>query len=133
VPRADNSAADAAANWAMDNHSFAEVRLQEVINFIDCLSGSGAQGLALMFSFDGAARGNPGAASYGLRAWWGRYHDGMFSAEGPLIQKGHCLGTSTNNVAEALGLAAAVISSLRFLFWVTEQLSRPALHPLTRG
>lgn len=131
VPRADNSAADAAANWALDNHSFAEVRVEEVLNFINCLSCSGAQGLALMFSFDGAARGNPGAASYGLCAWWGRFHEGMFSAEGLLIQKGHCLGIGTNNVAEALGLAAAVKTSLRFLFWVTEQLSKLALHPLS--
>ena len=29
VPRADNSAADAAANWALDNRSFHEVRLQD--------------------------------------------------------------------------------------------------------
>jgi len=45
--------------------------------------------------------------------------------------KGRCLGIGTNNVAEALGLAAAVKTSLRFLFWVTEQLSKLALHPLS--
>jgi len=56
----------------------------------------------------------------------------MFSAVGLLTQKVYCLGTSTNNVAEALGLAALVKLSLRFLLWVTEQLPRLALVPMTR-
>ena len=132
VPRADNSAADAAANWALDNGSFVEIRLQVVTAFINCLGSSGTQGLCLMFAFDGAARGNPGPASYGMCAWWGRFQEGAFVSEGLLIQKGSRLGTNTNNCAEALGLASAVKTSLRYLFWVAEQLSRLALHPMTR-
>ena len=132
VPRADNSAADAAANHALDNGTFTDVRLHEIVTFLHCLGQHNPQGLGLMFSFDGAARGNPGAASYGLCLWWGRFQFGSFLANGLLVQKGQRLGTSTNNCAEALGLAAVIKLSLRYLLWVTEQLSQLALHPVTR-
>ena len=115
-----------------DNGSFNDVRLHEVVSFMHCLSQHNAKLLVLVLSFDVAARGNPGAASYGLCLWWGRFESGTFLAYGLLIQKGHRLGTSTNNCAEALGLAASIKLSLRYLLWVTEQLSNLALHPVTR-
>ncbi len=102
VPRADNSAADAAANWALDHESFTDIRLQAAKDFLIQLS-SGGHPLGLVFSFDGAARGNPGPSSAGVCAWWGRFHMGEFLSEGLLLQKGTCLGTGTNNGAEAFG------------------------------
>ena len=130
--RSDNSAADAAANWALDNGSFFDIRLEEVVKFLHCLSQSNAQGLGFLFSFDGAARGNPGAASYGVCGWWSCFKQDMFMPEGLMIQKGSRLGTGTNNCAEAMGIASAVKTSLRLVFWVVEQLSQLALHPLMR-
>ena len=60
VPRSDNSAADAAANAALDNSPFMEVMLNETATFITELSRPGRDNIGLLFSFDGAARGNLG-------------------------------------------------------------------------
>ena len=130
VPRSDNTAADAAANWALDNKSFVDVRLEEVVKFLQCLSQSNAEGWGMLLSFDGAARGNPGAAAYGICGWWGRYEKDMFKPEGLLLQRAHRLGIGTNNCAEALGMASAIKTTLRFVFWVIQQLSHLALHPM---
>ena len=50
VPRADNCAADAAANWALDHETIADE------DVLEKLSSEGPL-LGLVFSFDGAARG----------------------------------------------------------------------------
>ena len=61
-----------------------------------------------MVSFDGAARGNPGPAAYGVCLWWGTWHGRGFDARGLILQEGRTLGKTTNNVAEAWGLSRAV-------------------------
>ena len=124
-----NSAADAAANWASDHGSFVDVRLEEVVKFLACLSQSSVEGCGVLFAFDRAALGNPGASSYGVCGWWGRYDNGTFLSEGPLMQRGRRLGTGTNNCAEALGMASAIKTTLKMVFWMVEELSRLALHP----
>ena len=72
--------------------------------------------------------GNPGPAASGICAWRGRFIDGNFSADGLLFQRGFRLGLSTNNVAEAHGLASAIKMTLRYYFWVTERLAQLAAH-----
>ena len=62
VPRKDNSAADAAANWALDHNSFLEVSTTQTAAFIGELGHAADDNLGMLFSFDGAARGNPGPA-----------------------------------------------------------------------
>ena len=100
------------------------------MKFLQCLSQSNAEGWGMLLSFDGAARGNPGAAAYGICGWWGRYEKDMFEPEGLLLQRAHRLGIGTNNGAEALGMASAIKTTLRFVFWVIQQLSHLALHPM---
>jgi ribonuclease HI len=59
-------------------------------------AGRRAQGAApLVLYFDGASRGNPGPAAYGV-----------WSPAG--LEKAAVLGTTTNNVAEWLGFLAAL-------------------------
>ena len=123
VPRKDNSAADAAANWALDHNSFMEVSTTQTAAFIAELSLTADDNLGLLFSFDGAARGNPGPASSGVCAWWGLFDKDGFHARGPLIQKGCRLGTGTNNLAEAPGQATALKMCLHYHFWMIEQIS----------
>ena len=74
VRRADNSAADAAANWALDHGSFTDFRVHEAASFAKCLATTACDNVGLLFSFDGAARGNPGPASTGVCV-----HGGAFS------------------------------------------------------
>ena len=84
-----------------------------------------------MFSFDGASRGNPGSSSAGVCAGWGYFHTtsrGSFESRGLLVQKGIRLGTSTNNIAEAHGMAYALKICLRYYGWVIEQLAELAQH-----
>ena len=132
VPRSDNSAADAAANKALDTGSFMEVRLEGVVALVHELGRTQRQNkLGLLFSFDGAARGNPGPSASGVCAWWGFFHNDLFEPKGLLIQRGTCLGTSTNNISEAHGLATAVKVALRYYYWVTEQLVQLAQHSVT--
>ena len=133
VPRNDNSAADAAANWALDNGSFFEVRASEVVTFIHELAVCKLHNIGLLFSFDGAARGNPGPSSSGVCAWWGCFSNGQFQAKGLLIQRGTRLGTSTNNTSEAHGLASAVKTCLRYFCWVSEQLVQLAQQSMRQG
>ena len=133
VPRSDNAAADATANWALDNKSFMEVRVPEVLAFLEALAGSDDHSIGLLFSFDGAARGNPGPASSGVCAWWGHFMNGAFESKGLLLQKGTRLGTGTNNFSEAHGLATALKTSLHYYLWVIEQTSKLALHSVRSG
>ena len=123
VPRSDNSAADAAANWALDHGTFMHVYVQEVEAFLKELSQCDANSIGLLFSFDGAARGNPGPSSSGVCAWWGCFCSGAFVSKGLLIQRGTCLGIATNNISEAHGLASALKSCLRYFYWVIEQIT----------
>ena len=46
--------------------------------------------------------------------------------EGLLLQKGVCIGTSTNNTAESFAMATAVKTCLRYYFWMAERLSQLA-------
>ena len=130
VPRADNSAADAAANRALDHGTFMEFMFAETVCFLTALQESGPQSIGILFSFDGAARGNPGKASYGVCGWWGHFKGGIFEPSGLLVQRGRRLGTNTNNVAEAHGLASAVKVCLQYYGWVIQQSSDLAQHIL---
>jgi ribonuclease HI len=132
VPRSDNSAADAAANAALDQGPFMEVMLNETATFITELSRPGTDNIGLLFSFDGAARGNPGKSSYGVCAWWGHFNHDGFDPKGLLLWKGARLGTSTNNIAEAHGMASSLKICVRFYCWVIEQTSELAQHSMVQ-
>ena len=64
--------------------------------------------LGMLFSFDGAARGNPGPAASGACAWWGVFSNATFTPKGLVLQRGSRLGHATNNIAEAHGMATAL-------------------------
>ena len=102
----------------------------ETVCFLSALKEAGPQSIAIVFSFDGAARGNPGKASYGVCGWWGHFKSGIFQPRGLLlhVQRGCRLATSTNNVAEAHGLASAVKVCLQYYGWVIQQSSDLAQH-----
>ena len=131
VLRADNSAADAAANFALDSGSFIDYRMEASIDLVKELTQNKQAQIGLLFSCDGAARGNPGPSSGGVCAWWGYFADGGFTATSLIFQKGTRYGNGTNNVAEALALATAVKMALHYYFWMAEQLSRFAQHSMT--
>ena len=82
--------------------------------------------VGLVFSFDGASRGNPGDASYGSCGWWGTWDTQGFNDCGVLFQHGRRLGTQTNNVGEARGLAFAAKAMLHWHFWFVEECARIA-------
>jgi len=128
VPRSDNSAADAAANMALDGGSFMHFMLGETVCFLAELSECNHDDIGLLFSFDGAARGNPGKSSYGVCGWWGHFKSGSFEPRGMLVKRGCRLGTNTNNFAEAQGLASAVKVCLHLYGSVIEQTSQLAQH-----
>ena len=119
----DNSAADAAANWALDHGSFMNVWATEIQAFIHQLVNSSHSEIGLVFSFDGASRGNPGPSASGVCAWWGTWHLGAFHARGTVLQKGSKLGFGTNYSAKASGLATMMKTSLRLQYWVIQQLT----------
>jgi len=121
VPRCENSAADAAANWALDKGSFLEVRLPEVCSFIHHLACT-SEDMGITFSFDGASRGNPGPSASGVCAWWGHWNALGFQSGGLLLQRGIKLGIGTNNSAEAHGQATTFKTALHLLFWSVDQL-----------
>ena len=123
MPRKENGAADAAANRALDSGSFYEVFAPQVSAMVSELSKREAHTVGLLFSFDGAARGNPGPASSGICAWWGKYVKDEFVPHGMLLQRGLQLGSKTNNVSEAHGLATSLKTCLHLHFWVIEQIS----------
>jgi len=127
VMRSDNGAADAAANQALDSESFRRVNGQETLRFLEWAATSGVEeDVGLLFSFDGASRGNPGEASFGICAWWGVWSGEEFVERGWLLQRGVRLGTCTNNAAEAEGMAAALRAALIWHFEVAEALARQA-------
>ena len=128
VPRSDNAAADAAANYALDHGSFMEVRLPETAAFVHELSCNERCNIGLLFSFDGAARGNPGPASYGVCAWWGLFSEKSFHSRGLILQRGSRIGVSTNNVAESYGQTQALRACLHYHCWITEQVTRLIRH-----
>ena len=130
VPRSDNSAADAAANKALDHGSFMQVNLSEAVCFLAELSEASDQDIGMLFSFDGAARGNPGKSSYGVCGWWGNFKNGTFMPKGLLVERGSRIGTSTNNCAEAQGLASAVKVCLQYYSWVIEQITQLAQYTM---
>ena len=100
-----------------------QVLVKEVVAFLNELSQPELRSIGLLFSFDGAARGNPGPSSSGVCAWWGYFDRGAFHSKGLLVQRGTRLGTSTNNTSEAHGLASALKSCLRYFYWVVEQIT----------
>ena len=103
-----------------------QVHVQDVVAFLNELSRSDLGSIGLLFSFDGAARGNPGPSSSGVCAWWGYFEIGAFHSKGVLVQRGTRLWTSTNNTSEAHGLASALKYCLRYLYWVVEQITEHA-------
>ena len=110
--------------------SFLEVRLDVAAAFITELSGNSGKHIGMLFSFDGASRGNPGPSSYGVCAWWGYFRSDTFESMGLLLHKGLRTGTSTNNISEAQGLASAVKVCVRYYCLVIEQLSKLARHTM---
>jgi probable phosphoglycerate mutase len=56
---------------------------------------------------DGAARGNPGPASFGVA-----FYDGDAPGETPWLEWGAAIGHATNNTAEYQGLLAAMTKAL---------------------
>ena len=113
-------------HWITDR--FLEVRLDVAAAFITELSCNSSKRIGMLFSFDGASRGNPGPSSYGVCAWWGYFRSGAFESMGLLLNKGARTGTSTNNISEAHGLASMVKVCLRYHCLVIEQLSQLARH-----
>ena len=103
--------------------------MHEAASFAKCLATAACDNVGLLFSFDGAARGNPGPASTGVCAWWGFFHNGEFLSEGLVLQKGVSLGSSTNNYAEATAMTAAVKTAVRYYFWMIGQLAQQAHSP----
>jgi len=128
LPRKENSAADAAANRALDHGTFTELRLHEAECFLNALAEDDHHNIGLLFSFDGAARGNPGLSSSGVCAWWGLFIHDSFLSKGLLVQRGAKLGVATNNEAEAHGLATALKMLLHYYYWLIEQISELARH-----
>ena len=57
---------------------------------------------------------------------WGTWGTGGFDERGLLFQRGHRLGTQTNNVAEVRGLAFAAKAMLHWHFWFVEECARIA-------
>ena len=57
----------------VDSGSFYEVFDPEVSAMIRELSHAEVPNVGLLFSFDGAARGNPGPTASGVCGWWGKY------------------------------------------------------------
>ena len=84
TPRKHNSSADAAANRALDCGTYEEVYAQEVIRFSEEAVEDPEVGL--LFSFDGASRGNPGIAAHGNFVRGGA--DGKMAAS---LRKACCL------------------------------------------
>ena len=79
-------------------------------------SGSASCQVGSMFSFDGASRDNLGNTAAGVCAWWRYFYipgRGSFKSKGLRAQKGICLGTSINNMAETHGMASALKMCLR--------------------
>ena len=124
TPRKDNAAADAAANKALDGGSFSDICDFALEGFCNEVLSRPCANIGLMFSFDGASRGNPGRASHGNCAWWGEWLDGGFVSKGLLFCIGRRIGTQTNNIAEVRGLAFAAKAALHFQFWFSELCSR---------
>ena len=117
-------------NLALDNGSFMHSDVNQVANWIYKLSQGELDSTCLLVSFDGAARGNPGPAASGVSAWWGSFDSSSFHAEGLLWQRGLRLGTHSNNVAEANGLASCLKMMIHYFCWVIENLSELAAHPV---
>ena len=67
---------------------------------------------------------------YGVCGWWGHFNHGVFGSKGLLLWKGARLGTSTNNIAEAHGMASSLNICVRFYCWVIEQTSELAQHSM---
>ena len=120
TPRKDNAAADAAANKALDEGDFAEIWEAALDSFCEHALQSPDAELGLLFSFDGASRGNPGKASHGNCCWWGEWINGAFVTRASLFCIGRRTGRNTNNIAEAQGLAFAAKAALHFNFWFHE-------------
>ena len=94
----------------------------KIVRFCDFLCNSpDISNAGVLFSFDGASRGNPGEAAHGNGDWWGSWKDGAFASMGMIFQKGARLGIRTNNFAEARGLAFAAKSALHFHLWLTDK------------
>ena len=110
TPRADNRAADCAANRASDTGDYREQLDDEIRRMAHmCLNLQGASDMGILVSFDGASRGNPGLAAYGVCMWWGFGAEGEFHSKGMLSSRKR-IGITTNKVAKAAyGLANTMI------------------------
>ena len=111
------------ANEALDHGSFRMASSQVVLQYLQCTSVTGDEEVGLLVSFDGACRDNPGDASLGVCAWWGKWCSGSFQEEGCFLRRGVRLGIGTNNTAEAEAMAVAIREALRWHFEVTEALA----------
>ena len=110
----------------LDSGDFHEHYDDETMRFLEAFTRDPATGnFGLLVSFDGASRGNPGAAAIGVSMWWGVWCPTHFEEKGALLFKGQCLGDATNNVAEARGMAVAIKALLR---WKMRTVQRLAAH-----
>ena len=116
----------AAAKRALDEGSFTDYNPYSCLRFVAALANDEHRGYGMLWSFDGASRGNPGAASYGVTAWWGTWSLDGFQAKDAIFTQGKRLGKAGNNLAEAAGFAAACKGALRCIIWILEQASRVA-------
>ena len=100
------------------NHgSFTNLWVREIQAFISELLRSTQSETGLVFSFDGAARSNPGHSASGVCAWWGTWVNDHFEEAGQILQRGRRLRSTTNNVAEAHGMAGPLLE-LAYLLMV---------------
>ena len=128
VPRSDNSAADTAANKALDKGTFLDIDVSEATRFLHTVAANEQHCMGILCSFDGAARGNPGPGASGICVWWGSWQDGAFYSNGLILQSGCKLGSCTNNYAEAHGIKLLMKTVLRLHYWLAEQLAKLTQH-----
>ena len=96
------------------------------MQLIDALARESGRDFMVLWAFDGASRGNPGDASFGVCAWWGEWSRNSFQQGGLIFSQGATIGKAGNNVAEAVGLNGACKGCLRFCAWISEQAARRA-------
>ena len=124
VARSDNSAADSAANRALDQGSFEEFASKACSRFVQELAARPDREYGFLWSFDGASRGNPGPASFGVCAWWGVWTCEGFRPGSLIYSRGATIGSCGNNQAEAHGLSHALRGAMKICTWMLQQAAR---------
>ena len=101
-----------------------ECNFSASINFLKAiLDPSMRTSVGVLFSFDGASRGNPGKSALGQCAWWGIWSSTEFHPKEMLMQHGINIGLGTNNLAESWALAYTVQQALSWFFGICNELA----------